>query len=588
MNVNSCMFLLLMWTSYACASKIHHNARVTVKKEGISRFAFENSNNSFIKLLSASNITWVVINERLYYIDTTQDFRPKPVNVNLCRNDLTCAARVSVLTEGANGNLLFLCGTTDEEKTMCCSLNSTFSLTNCFDFEHYKPDINEPSLLVGDMLYFTLSEKGLYRINKNKERNIWPPSTQTEQKYLKLIAGEGQHKDKMYSFFAEKHKNKEDESDQWIPRVSQNCMNDKGGPKGQLQSSWTSMIYARLECGKRDFTQLIDVATIKTTHDTKIYALFRNYWNMSAVCVYNMTEISTIFNSSQFNANNVPVSHRPGTCVVDSTQLNGEVLTFMKERPEMKQTVKPENGPLIFRHHHYSHIQVDRVQDSTVLLLSLESGGVHKVLERPVQEPVFVIAEYLPFPHGSSIASMILHTSENLLYASSGNELIQIDLATCGVYGNECVECRLSRDPYCKWDGLQCTIAEKTAQDTNNCDKPPYDAPSRTITGANVPVISVQPSSKYFLVCPVISHHATYHWYHSDTREECASTDEGCIYLIESMNKTHEGSYRCEYTENGITKTVSYYELSMSLSNGFIPILIPHALLLLTAFHILL
>ncbi|XP_056333981.1 semaphorin-7A [Danio aesculapii] len=367
-------------------------------------------------------------------------------------------------------------------------------------------------------------------------------------------------------------------------------MNDRGGPKGQLQSSWTSMIYARLECGKRDFTQLIDVATIQTANNTKIYALFRNYWNMSAVCVYNMTEISTIFNSSEFNSITVPVSHRPGTCVPDSTQLSGEVLAIMKERPEMKQMVTPENGPLIFRHHHYSHIQADRVHDSTVLLLSLESGGVHKVLETSVQEPVFVIAEYLPFPHGSSIASMILHTSENLLYASSGNEVIQIHLATCGVYGNECVECLLSRDPYCKWNGVQCTIAEKTAQNTYNCDKPPYAAPSiaNKPSDANMPVISVPPSSNYFLLCPVISHHATYHWYHNNIHEECASTDESCIYLIESMNKTHEGSYRCEYSENGTTKTVSYYELSMSPSKAFIPILIPHALLLLTAFHILL
>lgn len=29
------------------------------------------------------------------------------------------------------------------------------------------------------MLYFPLSEKGLYRISKHKEKNIWPSSTQT-------------------------------------------------------------------------------------------------------------------------------------------------------------------------------------------------------------------------------------------------------------------------------------------------------------------------------------------------------------------------------------------------------------------------
>lgn len=38
-----------------------------------------------------------------------------------------------------------------------------------------------------------------------------------------------------------------------------------------------------------------------------------------------------------------------------------------------------------------------------------ESGGVHKVLE---DQPVFIIAENRPFPHGTHISSMLLDTSE--------------------------------------------------------------------------------------------------------------------------------------------------------------------------------
>lgn len=40
---------------------------------------------------------------------------------------------------------------------------------------------------------------------------------------MKLVAGEGKYKDKVYSFFAEKQKSKDGESEQWIPRVSQSC-----------------------------------------------------------------------------------------------------------------------------------------------------------------------------------------------------------------------------------------------------------------------------------------------------------------------------------------------------------------------------
>lgn len=123
--------------------------------------------------------------------------------------------------------------------------------------------------LPDNMLYFTKSEKGLYRINKDdKNDNIWSQSSQAgenlsllkcfiatvrislfhwsdsvsssewycfdskrcffvphlEQTYLKLIAGKGQHQDKVYSFFAEKHKRKDSELEHWIPRVSQSCM----------------------------------------------------------------------------------------------------------------------------------------------------------------------------------------------------------------------------------------------------------------------------------------------------------------------------------------------------------------------------
>lgn len=471
-----------------------------------------------------------------------------------------CPYRLSLLSQGVDGNLFF-CGSANEN-TKCCNLNSSYSLIGCFKLDNYVPIMNEPSLLVGDMLYFTKSKIGLYRVNKDKNHNIWSQSTQMEQKYLKLIAGKG---DKVYSFFAEKYKSKDGESDQWIPRVSQSCMNDRGGPKAQLQNSWTSMIYARLFCGRGyDFSQLIDVATLQTDDGIKIYALFRNYWNMSAVCVYNMTEISTVFTSSEFKSTNVPADHRPGTCVDVSTSLSSEVLKFMSGRPEMKDWVMPENGPLLFRHRHYTHIQVDREQHDTVLLLSLESGGVHKVLEKPV----FVIAEYLPFPHGTHITGMLLDTSENRLFVSSSNEVVQIDLQTCSVYGDGCTECMLSRDPYCDWSGLHCTSTAKgRLKDPQDC-KTPHAAPSKTGSSDETPVVHVPASSRHFLLCPMTSHHATYHWQHGNTREECVRSDQGCLYLIESMNETHEGSYACVSSEDVYNRTVNQYELRLSRSHA--------------------
>uniref|UniRef100_A0A8C1R8N5 Semaphorin-7A-like n=1 Tax=Cyprinus carpio TaxID=7962 RepID=A0A8C1R8N5_CYPCA len=576
---------LFICVSYVSSTKLHEAARVKVTNEGITRFSFKDNNISLVKLVSTSGnkTIWVGGHKVLYSITPTQAPEPCQVEVDLCQDESKdsdnphCLNRISLLREGVDGNLLFICRSRDGN-ARCCNVISNYSLNDCFTSEHYEPDINEPSLLIGNMLYFTKSEKGLYRINK-EDRNdiIWSQTFPEGLTYLKLIVGKGLHKDKVYSFFAEKHR----DGEHWIPRVSQSCMNDRGGSKSLLQSSWTSMIFTSLSCGRGyEFTQMIDVATLDTDDDTKIYVLFRNYWNMSAVCVYNMSEISKLFSSSEFNSTDVPKNHRPGTCVEDSTRLPSDVLGFMKNRPEMKDWVKPENISLLFRHRHYTHIQVDRVGDQNVMLLSLESGGVHKVL---VKEPVFVIAEYLPFPRGTHITSMLLDASEKRLYVSSSNEVVQIDLQRCHDYGNECHQCSLSQDPYCVWDGLSCTSRAKShVQNSMSCSELKA-APSKTEIQLKTPVTHVPPFSNHFLLCPMMSYHATYQWYHGKTREDCVDSELGCLYLIDSMNKTHEGEYRCESSEEGYTRTVRQYKLSMSHSESLR--LTPALLLLLTASH---
>ncbi|KAL1257251.1 hypothetical protein QQF64_012796 [Cirrhinus molitorella] len=561
--------VLFACISYVSSTIVHYNARVTVKSEDITRFSFENKNISLVKLVgtSGNKHVWVGGEDSLYSIKPRQDTKAHKVDVTLCKKESKDSDtthypyRISLLREGVDSSLLFICRSYDGN-TVCCNMASNHTQHSSFTSDNYEPDINEPSLLVGNMLYFTKPKKGLYRINRDdKTDNMWPQSTEAEQIYLKLIAGKGQHKDKVYSFIREKvtqnkeQKSKEVESEQWIPRVSQSCMNDKGGSKNNLQNSWTSMIYARLFCGREyEFTQMIDVATLETDNDTKIYALFRNYWNMSAVCVYDMNEISTVFTSSQFSSTKVPANHKPGKCVDDSTSLSSEALMFMKDRPELKNWVMPVNGPLLFRHHHYTHIQVDRVRGHTVLLLSLENGRIHKVLEERVEEPVFVIAEYLPFPQKTHITSMLLDASGKHLYVSSSNEVAQIDLQTCHLYGDECNSCRLSRDPYCGLEGSRCTsTAIKPATDIE-CNMPAA-SPSKTETGDKLQAaehVHVLLLSKHFLRCHMTSHHATYHW-------------------------RHEGGHK---------STIVQFQLSMIRSDALR--LTPALLLLLTASHVLL
>ncbi|XP_036440643.1 semaphorin-7A-like isoform X2 [Colossoma macropomum] len=345
-------------------------------------------------------------------------------------------------------------------------------------------DVNETALYTGDTLYFTISGQnnaaatlGLYR-QKAKYDYTWPQTREIAQRYIKLIANEGSAAEdgKLYSFYTEKNLSEDPETPLWIPRVSQYCMSDTGGRKNQLQYRWTSMLTARLFCGDKKrrvtFTELLDVAVLEAENwdNTMIYALFKNHYNISAVCVYKMSTITRIFKSSIFRS---PVEAPPpaaGECVTDKSSV---FLKFMEKRPEMAEWIEPERGPLLISQSQYTHLQVDRVTSRnnvqhSVLLLTLGNGRIHKVVER--DDGPFIIAEYQPFESETRIHSMLLDRSTKKLYVSSSSELVQIDLQDCSVYGKQC-DCVLARDPYCGWSGTECSPAtEYSVQDVTNGD----------------------------------------------------------------------------------------------------------------------
>lgn len=96
----------------------------------------------------------------------------------------------------------------------------------------------------------------------------------------------------------------------------------------------------------------------------------------------------------------------------------------------------------------------------------------------------------------------------------------------------------------------------------------PSAEPSRTELSGETRVVPVPESSRHFLLCPMTSHHATYHWQHGSAREECVASDQGCLYLIDRMNETHEGWYRCVSSEDVYNRTVAQYQLRMSRSDA--------------------
>ncbi|KAF4071920.1 hypothetical protein AMELA_G00268390 [Ameiurus melas] len=618
----------VIWTTLSSSTLgIHlYKARIRVKSENAEFLSFNTSSGNMIdiqKLIHDPQSVNIYAGspQGLYMLNPGEHPALKQVHVPIfepeCkRNPPDCEYNITLLKEGRNGNPLFMCGS-GREDTKCCDVNSenlpgtaSYCIVQhksatrlciarrtrsdlCF-FTYQAANLLFHSFL-GDKvslycasLYYTVSDgsidqisKGLYRWST--DAITWTESRQTVQRYVKILANEGNRSldGKVYTFFIEQNQKKDLDSDMtlWIPRVSQSCMADRGGSKSVLMYRWTSMLTARLFCGdekKRiSYTELLDVAVLEDADwkNTTVYALFKNTYNLSAVCVYKMSDIIQVFMSNTFKDETETFSSpRPGECVEDSRTLSSSFLAFMSRHPEMKQWIKPARDPLLFDHHHYTLLQVDRVESTrsgshhNVLLMSLDNGNIHKVLEQD-GDP-FIIAEYEPFKTRTHISSMLLNSTTKKLYVSSSSEVIQIDLQDCSVYGKHCETCVMSRDPYCGWDLGMCSANTGALQDVTHgkhslCEK---DIESRTNSKSDSNS-SVPQDSKFYLKCPMESQHATYVWDHQGRRRECVLTEQDCLLLIDSMSEKDEGVYECVSSENGYDRTIVHMELLMNAAS---------------------
>lgn len=77
------------------------------------------------------------------------------------------------------------------------------------------------------------------------------------------------------------------------------------------------------------------------------------------------------------------------------------------------------------------------------------------------------MTEFLPFhvpvltktPIGAfvKVDICIFPPAQQQLYLGSDTGVSQMPLHRCEVYGKACAECCLARDPYCAWDGTECS-----------------------------------------------------------------------------------------------------------------------------------
>lgn len=529
-----------------------------------------------------------------------------------CTNQPDCEVRITLVQKTNDSNHVLLCGTHDT-RTECCYMNFLEDSPVCISSKMdgisesiapIKIKEEDPSVLVesGDSadLYIAHSDvndlMGLYRFGRNR---LDPDDNVEEHHYVSLMYSRRKSdrlQDRVYAFYKEKNKSTDPYSERWTPYVAQVCASDKGGSKQMLQLKWTSLLRARLFCGeaksKLYFSELVDVAIVedKLRGDTKVYALFRNEWGISAVCAYTVGDLHNVFMTSRFSG---PQSARSRECVADSTAIPLVTLSDIQKTSKLEQWMQPLRfSPLLIsKHHNYTHILVDSsvTEDNpqqTLLFLSLNSGRIHKIFHNNSQ--LFVIAEYRPFEHKRHITGLTLDPPTRKLYVATRDELVQVDVGNCKNYGHTCQECVLSRDPHCGWDGATCSPYKRgMKRDVAQGDIGICAYAARV--GRDPTTVHATLDSQVFFRCPVKSHHAQYSWHHGGASTACSVKDQECLLLIDRVGAKHEKVYECLAEESGYKKTVKLYQLkvqsrSAGLSLSPLPWLLLMTLIISTLF----
>ncbi|XP_067358558.1 semaphorin-3E isoform X1 [Channa argus] len=305
--------------------------------------------------------------------------------------------------------------------------------------------------------------------------------------------------DKVYFFFTEREMNAEGMNKAVYTRVGRVCANDQGGQR-MLVNRWSSFLKTRLICSvagpngiDTHFDELEDVFVLKNKDGKtpEIFGLFSTtsaVFKGYAVCVYHMEDIRAAFNGP-FAYRERPEHHwtayedrvpypRPGSCASkvngggfsSSKEFPDEVLRFVRSHPVMYRPVLPQHRkPILLQtepgRRKLIQIAVDRVQAQDghyhVLYIGTDDSVVLKVItiynkDTDSMEEV-LLEELQVFKVSAPIREIIISPKRQQLYVGSDMGVAQVRLHQCDLYGSECADCCLARDPYCAWDGLTCS-----------------------------------------------------------------------------------------------------------------------------------
>ncbi|XP_059378705.1 semaphorin-3F-like isoform X2 [Carassius carassius] len=421
--------------------------------------------------------------------------------------------------------------------------------------------------------------------------------------------------DKLYFFFREKSLDSgAGASPSVLARVGRVCLNDEGGQK-LLVNKWTTFLKARLVCsvmgddGVETFFEELRDVFIQPTQDERnpvVYGVFSTSGSVfkgSAVCVYSMADIRNVFNGPfahkhghnyQWTTYTGKIPYpRPGTCpggtftpgLQSTKEFSEEAVNFIRAHPLMYHPVYPiHKHPLVVRSgvdYRFTTIAVDQVDAVDgryeVLFLGTDRGTVQKVIvlpKDPTTMEALTLEEVEVFRTPAHVKTMYISAKRQQLYASSEAGLTQMSLHRCGVYGKACSDCCLARDPYCAWDGVNCSSFTQATKRRSRRQDVKHGDPLRQCRGYNAKERRLQEKVQFgvegsstFLECVPRSPQATIKWlYQKDGRRKVLNRDGEVLktpqgVLLKTLTKSDAGLYHCLATENNFKHTLARVSL---------------------------
>ncbi|ERE91301.1 semaphorin-3C [Cricetulus griseus] len=296
----------------------------------------------------------------------------------------------------------------------------------------FNPNVNTVSVMINEELFsgmyidFMGTDAAIFRsltkrnaVRTDQHNSKWLSEPMFVDAHV-IPDGTDPNDAKVYFFFKEKLTDNNRSTKQIHSMIARICPNDTGGQRS-LVNKWTTFLKARLVCSVTDedgpethFDELEDVFLLETDNPrtTLVYGIFTtssSVFKGSAVCVYHLSDIQTVFNgpfAHKEGPNHQLVSYqgripypRPGTCPGGAFTPNmrttkdfpDDVVTFIRNHPLMYNSIYPiHRRPLIVRigtDYKYTKIAVDRVNAADgryhVLFLGTDRGTVQKVVVLP-------------------------------------------------------------------------------------------------------------------------------------------------------------------------------------------------------------